>query len=176
MNTQLKTSSSIFVYSGRHFLSFYFFFKILLSNDFHCKCIFVSNWPNSMDIWSALWILMAWGFTKASVAALMNKHTHHAFLAVWADQEISQKHNNCLLLPTVFINHVNSLAPGKFEWKFRNSIFKQILLIDGLGISCEIALIWMSLGLQWWSVNIGSGNSLVPTGTKPLSEPMLTQI
>ena len=29
--------------------------------------------------------------------------------------------------------------------KFRHVIFKQILMIDGSGISCEIALIWMSL-------------------------------
>ena len=35
--------------------------------------------------------------------------------------------------------------PGKFEWNFRHVIFKQILVIDGWGISCEIALIWMSL-------------------------------
>ena len=40
---------------------------------------------------------------------------------------------------------VNSLAPGKFEWNFRHVIFKQILVVDGWGISCEIALIWMSL-------------------------------
>ena len=41
--------------------------------------------------------------------------------------------------------HQNSLAPGKFEWNFRHVIFKQILVIDRWGISCEIALIWMSL-------------------------------
>ena len=40
---------------------------------------------------------------------------------------------------------VNPLAPGKFEWNFRHVIFKQILVIGGWGISCEIALIWMSL-------------------------------
>ena len=28
----------------------------------------------------------------------------------------------------------------------------------------------------WWKVNIGSGNGLVPSGNKPLPEPMLTQI
>ena len=39
----------------------------------------------------------------------------------------------------------NSLARGKFEWNFRHVIFKQILVIDGWGISCEIVLIWMSL-------------------------------
>ena len=31
-------------------------------------------------------------------------------------------------------------------------------------------------GLHWWSINIGSGNGLVPSGNKPLPEPMLTQI
>ena len=40
---------------------------------------------------------------------------------------------------------VNSLAPGKFAWNFRQVIFKHILAIDDWGISCEIALIWMSL-------------------------------
>ena len=40
---------------------------------------------------------------------------------------------------------MNSLVPGKFEWNFRHVIFKQILVIDGWGISCKIALIWMSL-------------------------------
>ena len=43
-------------------------------------------------------------------------------------------------------HNFNSLAPGKFEWNFRHVVmFKQILVIDGCGISCEIAIIWMSL-------------------------------
>ena len=37
------------------------------------------------------------------------------------------------------------LAPGKFEWNFRYAIIKWILVIAGRGISCEIALIWISL-------------------------------
>ena len=36
-------------------------------------------------------------------------------------------------------------APGTFEWNLRYVIFKRILVIDGWGISCEIALIWTSL-------------------------------
>ena len=40
---------------------------------------------------------------------------------------------------------INSLAPGWFDWNFRHVIFKQSLVIDGWCISCEIALIWMSL-------------------------------
>ena len=42
-------------------------------------------------------------------------------------------------------NWVNSLAPEKFEWYLKYIIFKQILVIDGWGISCEIALILMPL-------------------------------
>ena len=40
---------------------------------------------------------------------------------------------------------VNSLAPGKFEWHFKYLIFQIISVIDGWGISCELALRWMSL-------------------------------
>ena len=45
----------------------------------------------------------------------------------------------------LFAPHLNSLPPGKFEWNFRYVIFKRILVIDGWGISCEIALMWLSL-------------------------------
>ena len=40
---------------------------------------------------------------------------------------------------------INSWAPVKFEWNFRYVIFKRILVIDAWSISCEIALLWMSL-------------------------------
>ena len=40
---------------------------------------------------------------------------------------------------------LNSLTPGKFAWNFRYVIFKWILVVDGWGISCKIALILMSL-------------------------------
>ena len=40
---------------------------------------------------------------------------------------------------------INSKTPGKFELNFRYVIFKRILVIDGCGISCELALIWMPL-------------------------------
>ena len=36
---------------------------------------------------------------------------------------------------------------GKFEWNFRYLIFQIISVIDGWGISCELALRWMSLDL-----------------------------
>ena len=49
--------------------------------------------------------------------------------------------NGCLFTP----HGVNSLAPGKFELNFRYVIFKWNLAIDGWGIFCEIAPIWMLL-------------------------------
>ena len=70
---------------------------------------------------------------------------------------------------------INSLAPGKFEWNFRHNIqtdFSVWWLQDFLW-NCPNMIV---TGLHWWSVNIGSGNGLVPSGNKPLPEPMLTQI
>ena len=32
------------------------------------------------------------------------------------------------------------------------------------------------MGVNWWEFNIGSGNGLVPSGIKPLPEPVLTKI
>ena len=40
-----------------------------------------------------------------------------------------------------------SSAPWKFEWNFTQAMFKQILVIDGWGNYCELALRWMSLVL-----------------------------
>ena len=68
------------------------------------------------------------------------------------------------------------MDPGKFEWNLKYVIFKRILVIDGWGISCEIALIWMSLDFTDDQSTFGSGNGLMPLGNKPLPEPMLTQI
>ena len=40
---------------------------------------------------------------------------------------------------------VNSLTPGRFKANFRWVISKLILVVNGWGISCETALIWVSL-------------------------------
>ena len=39
----------------------------------------------------------------------------------------------------------NSLIPGRFKVYFRWVIYKLIFVVNGWGISCETALIWMSL-------------------------------
>ena len=36
---------------------------ILFSNSVHHKCTIVWNWTNAMNVWSALWLLMAWCFS-----------------------------------------------------------------------------------------------------------------
>ena len=56
------------------------------------------------------------------------------------------------------------------------AIFKLILMVDGWGISCEIARIMNVIGLYLWSVNIGSSNGLVPSGNRSLHEPMLAAL
>ena len=42
---------------------------------------------------------------------------------------------------------INSLAPGRFEWNLEKVIFKLISMINGWGIFCKIAIIWMQLDL-----------------------------
>ena len=49
-----------------------------------------------------------------------------------------------------------------------------MLQIKFVSISTEIALWWIPQNT--FDDNIGSGNGLVPSGSKPLPEPMLTQI
>ena len=70
----------------------------------------------------------------------------------------------------------NLLVPGNFKWNFRYAIFKMDFSDWWLR-----HLLWNFpnlnvTGLHWWSVNIGSSNGLVPSGNKPLPEPMLTHI
>ena len=51
-----------------------------------------------------------------------------------------------------------------------------ILMIGGRSMSYEVALKWTSLDLTNDKINIGLGNVLVPSGNKPLPDPMLTKI
>ena len=81
------------------------------------------TWCNTLNTYSALWMLMAWcTSTRASATTVLIGHPCISS-RLW----------------------VNSLAPGKFELNSRYVIFKQILVNDGWGISCAIALKWMSL-------------------------------
>ena len=75
------------------------------------------------------------------------------FLAWYFATKISreEKYSNdgyCISLPRgrKYIC-INSLAPGRFQFNFRQVIFKLILMNGGWGISYEIALRWMPLDL-----------------------------
>ena len=87
---------------------------------------------------------------------------------------IDNRHGNSLS-PERYGDVFNSLAPGKFEWSFWCNF--QIDFSDGwlrhLLWNCPNMTV---TGCHWWSVNIGTGSGLVPSGNKPLPEPMLTQI
>ena len=54
------------------------FFQTVISffDAVHLMCnSFIWNWFNTMNVWSALWILMAWCFsTRASVAIVLTTH------------------------------------------------------------------------------------------------------
>ena len=49
--------------------------------------------------------------------------------------------------PNIYM-HNNSLAPGRFDFDFRYAIFSLILVINGWGVFCEIALRWMLLDVS----------------------------
>ena len=56
-----------------------------------------------------------------------------------------------------------------------HGILKLILLSENWCIDSNFTEI-SSFGDRQWSLNIGSGNGLVPLGTKPLPGPMLTML
>ena len=89
--------------------------------------------------------------------------------------DLFQRHNTSTHLAEQY-RYIKLIGPWEIWMNFLYVIFKQILVIDGWGISCEIALNMNVTGLNWWSVNIGSGNGLVPSGNKPSPEPILTYI
>ena len=62
----------------------------------------------------------------------------------------------------------------KFEVNSFQLFFK--LVIDCWGIFCEIYISLIVTEPQWWFINIGLDNGLVPSGNKPLLEPVVNQI
>ena len=66
----------------------------------------------------------------------------------------------------------NSLSLGIYKWNFEYSwaIFKVNLMIDGCGISWEIAFKWMLLALANDKSIIGWRNGLVPSENNYLSQ------
>ena len=77
----------------------------------------------------------------------MTGHAHIMWtdLLLWKFSLPISKLEFIKIFHTTISSQFNSYAPGKCEWNFRYIIFKHISVIDGWGISCEIALIRMSL-------------------------------
>ena len=68
---------------------------------------------------------------------------------------------------------INSLSPRRCDSNSKSMIFKIYRIVA--------PTVWNSSLVNakkphQWEVNIGSGNGLVPSGNKPLPEPILTQI
>ena len=70
---------------------------------------------------------------------------------------------------------INSLAPGRSECDSKNVIFNVVLLIGIFRSSHDNALRRMPHDPIDDKSTFGSGNGLVPSGNKPLTDPMLTQ-
>ena len=111
------------------------------------KCIFFINiWNHGLSFglcWHTYWCK---AITKTNAEMLLVGPLGINFCEISINMKYLIQENviHCLL---GVLSLVNSLALGKFEWKFRYVILPQILETDGWGISCEIALIWMSLDL-----------------------------
>ena len=71
----------------------------------------------------------------------------------------------------------NSFAPKRCGSNFTSVFFKIMLQIDFLSASCEIVPKRVQQNpIADGSTVIYSGNGLMPSGSKPLPDPMLTQI
>ena len=123
------------------------------------------------------------GYFSTSIAWPWNtsKHTYHCThsgqtsvmtssdnLVQFTDTELLF-HSTLLIRIPVFICHSST------QWSLGNVVVisKHMVLI--------MHFLWICSQMNarehfWWQVNIGSGNGLVPSGNKPLPEPMLTQI
>ena len=80
---------------------------------------------------------------KTSLTFIMEMPTHGSTVLKFKHPPVSIA--NMYPYTWRYILYINSLAQWKFEWNFRHVISKQIIVIDGWGICCEIALVWMSL-------------------------------
>ena len=68
---------------------------------------------------------------------------------------------------------LNSLVPGRCGSDFKSAISKHKLWVNFMSTSSVVITLRWCL---WWLVSIGPGNGLLPIGSKPLPEPMLTQM
>ena len=114
---------------------------------------FYSLWPNA-TIWnhkSLSALVQHWFQYKYNINFTENasENVPSGMVAILFQSERIRNKNSLttqkIFIGTHLIFSINPLAPEKLEWNFKYVIFKQILVIDGWGIFCEIVVIWMSL-------------------------------
>ena len=151
-------------------------------------------WRHQMETFSAL------PRTKASVAELfffffdlrLNQRLSKDSWGWWFEKPLGSLWHHCIC-------HINSYYFFFIVdrlWDFDMDIGYRILIIDLLSATLRLIgpweiwifsdwwlrhLLWNCPDMNvtrphWWSVNIGSGDGLVPSGKKPLPESMLTEI
>ena len=92
---------------------------------------------------------------------------------LWAGLSVHEAGCVCSGPDWLLLCTVNSFVAGGSGSDFKSIIFKCVIENSSFDTQCEIAL---QENTKEWEVNTGSGNGLVPSGTKPSPEPMLTQI
>ena len=98
-----------------------------------------------IDVPQAINVL--WIFIGKFESPMFNSYTNQHALKIKELHGGVCGNNNQITFRISDVNLFNSLAPGKFEWNFRSLIFQIISVIDGWGISCEVAHRWMSLDI-----------------------------
>ena len=105
-----------------------------------------------------------------SLDGLTTEHDHCA-----SKYHAQLTHFNTLQVIILHTSHVGAHFLN-VPCPFRAKIYLQCTLWF-LSISCVLVHNWTPVWRNWpTDVNIGSGNGLVPSGSKPLPEPMLTCI
>ena len=138
-----------------------------------------------MQLYMSWYIRSFFGFTflnilysfKYSCTNIFHRRSLYTFYSInvifWPEETQSPP-----IVLGVFEVHkkLNSLAPETCASDVTSWVFKIVLRIDILITSCKIGLMLSVTGPHWWQGNIGSGNELVPSGNKPLPEPISTLI
>ena len=93
----------------------------------------------------------------------------HVVIIIINKEHLFLQFYRLLMIPNMLT--YDSFSPGRSGRNFKTAIFNLALLID-IFRSCDNSPHMNGTGLNWREVNTGSGNGLVPSGNKPLPEPM----
>ena len=107
-------------------------------------------WPWLLTCWpgnDTQHIIPSWVLFLPHVNTIHENYPVYSRYLSCRVREISVCTINVLVILVRWNQRVNWLAPRKFKWYFRYLIFHIITENDGWGISCELALRWMSLDL-----------------------------